>query len=156
MGILLSAADVKDCMLKIETLKYAEEVCYNGTLIIKAFSSGLEIGSCNWSISYPKGSIAYISSSVFSSSTAMSFNYKALQRHDVTLFSDFSCCNATEKLEDDNSCSGSSGNAFSNSRCYAFQLQWNIFLEGLIPCSMIINLPDICNLRQIRSYIFLI
>lgn len=108
-------ADVKDCMLKIETLKYAEEVCYNGTLIIKAFSSGLEIGSCNWSISDPKGSIAYISSSVVSSSTAMSFNYKALQRHDVTLFSDFSCCNATQKLEDDNSCSGSSGNAFSNS-----------------------------------------
>ncbi|XP_073288491.1 uncharacterized protein [Primulina huaijiensis] len=113
---LYSAADVKDCMLKIETLKYAEEVCYNGTLIIKAFSSGLEIGSCNWSISGPKGSIAYISSSVVSSATAMSFNYKALQRHDVTLFSDFCCCNDTEKLEDDNSCSGHSGNAFSNSR----------------------------------------
>ncbi|XP_073045383.1 uncharacterized protein [Primulina eburnea] len=112
---LYSAADVKDCMLKIETLKYAEEVCYNGTLIIKAFSSGLEIGSCNWSISGPKGSIAYISSSVVSSATAMSFNYQALQRHDVTLFSDFCFCNDTEKLEDDNSCSGGSGNAFSNS-----------------------------------------
>ncbi|XP_073123404.1 uncharacterized protein [Henckelia pumila] len=113
---LYSAADVKDCMLKIETLKYAEEVCYNGTLIIKAFSSGLEIGSCNWSISGPKGNIAYISSSGVSSTAAMSFNYKPLKRHDVTLFSDISCCNATEKLEDDNSCFGSSGSTLSYSR----------------------------------------
>ncbi|KAM7472586.1 hypothetical protein LguiA_010769 [Lonicera macranthoides] len=42
---LYSAADVKDCMQKVKTLKYGEEVCYNGTLVIQAFSSGLEIGS---------------------------------------------------------------------------------------------------------------
>ncbi|KAL1096371.1 hypothetical protein V6Z11_D06G219400 [Gossypium hirsutum] len=47
---LYSAVDVKDCMRKVQTLKYAEEACYNGTLVIKAFSSGLEIGTCNWTI----------------------------------------------------------------------------------------------------------
>ncbi|XP_021297327.1 integrator complex subunit 9 homolog isoform X2 [Herrania umbratica] len=47
---LYSADDVKDCMRKVQTLKYAEEACYNGNLIIKAFSSGLEIGTCNWTI----------------------------------------------------------------------------------------------------------
>ncbi|WKA02197.1 hypothetical protein VitviT2T_020415 [Vitis vinifera] len=42
---LYSADDVKGCMQKVHTLKYAQEVCYNGTLIIKAVSSGLEIGT---------------------------------------------------------------------------------------------------------------
>ncbi|KAK8494431.1 hypothetical protein V6N12_018095 [Hibiscus sabdariffa] len=51
---LYSAVDVKDCMKKVQTLKYAEEACYNGTLIIRPFSSGLEIGTCNWTISGPK------------------------------------------------------------------------------------------------------
>ncbi|KAI3448807.1 hypothetical protein Pfo_005472 [Paulownia fortunei] len=111
---LYSAADVKACMLKVESLKYAEEACYNGTLIVKAFSSGLEIGSCNWSITGPKGSIAYISSSVFSSTTAMGFNYKALQRSDVILYSDCSSCDAPNKFDDDNNCSGPAGNNFSN------------------------------------------
>ncbi|KZV47295.1 hypothetical protein F511_07718 [Dorcoceras hygrometricum] len=130
---LYSAADVKDCMLKIETLRYAEEVCYGGPLIIKAFSSGLEIGSCNWSISGPKGNIAYISSSVVPSATAMGFNYKALERHDVTLFSDISCCNATEKLEDDSNCFGSSGNSLSNS---SESLEEMERLDFICSCSM--------------------
>ncbi|XP_051124112.1 uncharacterized protein LOC127246658 isoform X2 [Andrographis paniculata] len=62
---LYSAADVKACLLKVMALKYAEEACYNGILIIKAFSSGLEIGSCNWSITTPKGNIAYMSNFSF-------------------------------------------------------------------------------------------
>ncbi|KAK6143211.1 hypothetical protein DH2020_023559 [Rehmannia glutinosa] len=111
---LYSAADVKTCMLKVESLKYAEEACYNGTLIIKAISSGLEIGSCNWSITGPKGSIAYISSSVFSSTTAMGFDYKGLQGSDVILYSDLSSCNAPDKFDDDNNFSGAAGNNFSN------------------------------------------
>lgn len=109
-------------MLKVESLKYAEEACYNGTLIVKAFSSGLEIGSCNWSITGPKGSIAYISSSVFASAAAMSFDYKALQGSDVILYSDFSSCNASEQFDDDNNCSGPAGNNFSNLRCFYFSI----------------------------------
>ncbi|KAL9152175.1 hypothetical protein ABFS82_11G103000 [Erythranthe guttata] len=105
---LYSAADVKDCMLKVESLKYAEETCYNGTLMMSAFSSGLEIGSCNWKITCPKGSVAYISSSVFSPLTAMSFDYKSLQRSDVILYSDFSSCNAADNFEADNNVSNSS------------------------------------------------
>lgn len=67
-------ADIKGCMEKVQSLKYAEEACYNGTLTIKAFSSGLEIGACNWNILSPKGSITYLSGSVFASTTASSFS----------------------------------------------------------------------------------
>ncbi|EYU45766.1 hypothetical protein MIMGU_mgv1a002829mg [Erythranthe guttata] len=115
---LYSAADVKDCMLKVESLKYAEETCYNGTLMMSAFSSGLEIGSCNWKITCPKGSVAYISSSVFSPLTAMSFDYKSLQRSDVILYSDFSSCNAADNFEADNN--------VSNSRCFYMSFDWFI------------------------------
>ncbi|KAH6767965.1 hypothetical protein C2S51_013301 [Perilla frutescens var. frutescens] len=111
--LLYSAADVKSCILKVESLKYAEEVCYNGTLIVKAFGSGLEIGSCNWRITGPQGSIAYISSSVFRSATAASFDYKALQTSDLVLYSDFSSHNAPEQFDDDKNCS-SPANNFSN------------------------------------------
>ncbi|KAA8546908.1 hypothetical protein F0562_003337 [Nyssa sinensis] len=41
-------ADVRDCMQKVWALKYAEEACYNGTLIIEAFRSGLEIATDNF------------------------------------------------------------------------------------------------------------
>lgn len=109
-------------MLKVETLKYGEEACYNGTLVVKAFSSGLEIGSCNWSITGPKGSIAYVSSSVFTSATAMSFDYKALQGSDVLLYSDFSSSNAQTRTADDSNCSSSSGNNISNLRYFCFSI----------------------------------
>ncbi|KAL3654735.1 hypothetical protein CASFOL_001470 [Castilleja foliolosa] len=99
---LYSAADVKACMLKVHSLKFAEEVCYNGTLIVKPCSSGLEIGSCNWNITGPKGSIAYVSSSVFLPTTSMGFDYKALQTSDVILYSDFSSRDAVEKFDNDN------------------------------------------------------
>ncbi|XP_075644960.1 uncharacterized protein LOC142615944 [Castanea sativa] len=39
--VLSCAADVTDCTQKVQTLRYAEETCYNGRLIIKAFSSVL-------------------------------------------------------------------------------------------------------------------
>lgn len=107
-------------MLKIVSLKYAEEACYNGMFVIKAFSSGLEIGSCNWSITTPKGSIAYISSSVFSPATAMGFNYRALERSDVILYSDFSCCNAPENLDNENTLSSHVGNSLSHLRYSQF------------------------------------
>lgn len=120
--MLLSAADVKACMLKVESLKYGEEACYNGTLIVKAFSSGLEIGSCNWSITCPKGSITYVSSSVFTSGVAMSFDYGALQGSDVLLYSDFSSCSSVRLTEDGNNCSGSAENNISNLRYFEFSI----------------------------------
>ncbi|KAJ9557930.1 hypothetical protein OSB04_012544 [Centaurea solstitialis] len=102
---LYSAADVRDCLRKVQTLKYAEEACYNGTLIIKAFSSGLEIGSCNWSLKGPKRNISYISSSVFSSGVAMDFNFQAHLGSDVLIYSDFASWNGTNCVGDENSCS---------------------------------------------------
>ncbi|KAL8238850.1 hypothetical protein R6Q59_015417 [Mikania micrantha] len=102
---LYSAADVKDCLQKVESLKYAEEACYNGTLIIKALSSGLEIGSCNWNLKGPKRNISYISGSVFSSGTAMDFDFHALLGSDVLIYSDFASWNGATCFEDENSCS---------------------------------------------------
>ncbi|XP_047336379.1 integrator complex subunit 9 homolog [Impatiens glandulifera] len=85
---LYSSLEVKDCMQKVQTLKYAEESCYNGSLIIKAVSSGLEIGSCNWTIRGQRRSIACLSSSIFLSAHAMGFDYLALQGYDTILYSD--------------------------------------------------------------------
>lgn len=86
---LYSAADVMDCMQKVQALKYAEEACYNGTLLIMALSSGLEIGTCNWTIGSPKGTVSYLSSSCFVASTSMEFDYHALQGSDMIIYSDF-------------------------------------------------------------------
>ncbi|XAR63515.1 hypothetical protein NMG60_11023474 [Bertholletia excelsa] len=102
-------ADVKDCMQKVQPLKYAEETCYNGTLILKAFSSGLEIRSCNWTINSPEINIACLSSSIFVSSDAMSFDYCALQGYNLILYSDFSPYDVMEDSDDDN-CSASAVN----------------------------------------------
>lgn len=122
LRMLLSAADVKACMFTVQSLNFGEEACYNGTLMVKAFSSGLEIGLCNWSITGPKGSIAYISSSVFSSTITMGFDYKALQSSDVILYSDISSCNGTGRFDDDSNCVGAAGNNFSNLRCFFFSI----------------------------------
>ncbi|CAL5201485.1 unnamed protein product [Lathyrus oleraceus] len=97
---MYSAADVKDCMLKINTLNYAQEVCYNGTLVIKAFSSGVELGSCNWILNGPKGDIAYLSSSCFFSAHAMAFDYRSLQGTSALIYSDFSSLSDTQDIED--------------------------------------------------------
>ncbi|XP_055828745.1 uncharacterized protein LOC129896801 [Solanum dulcamara] len=98
---IYSAADIKGCMEKVQFLKYAEEACYNGSLTIKALSSGLEIGACNWNILSPKGSIIYLSGSVFASATATSFDYKALDGSDVLLYSDFTACNDVDDEKND-------------------------------------------------------
>ncbi|PHT53507.1 hypothetical protein CQW23_07969 [Capsicum baccatum] len=93
MRKIFSAADIKGCMEKVQSVKYAEEACYNGSLTIKALSSGLEIGACNWNILSPRGSISYLSGSVFASTTATGFDYKALEGSDILLYSDFTDCN---------------------------------------------------------------
>ncbi|KAM3685910.1 hypothetical protein ACJW31_11G155000 [Castanea mollissima] len=98
---LYSAADVTDCTQKVQTLRYAEETCYNGTLIIKAFSSGLEIGTCNWTITGPKRDVAFISNSIFLPAHAMKFDYRSLQSNDIILYSDFSSLDDMENVEDD-------------------------------------------------------
>lgn len=114
--MLLSAAELKECMPKVQSLKYAEEACYNGTLIIKAFSSGLDIGTCNWSIISPKQNVSYISSSISASATALNFDYNALHGTDVILFSDFTPCNYLEKCESENNDSTSLDNCLPNPR----------------------------------------
>ncbi|XP_026656152.1 integrator complex subunit 9 homolog isoform X5 [Phoenix dactylifera] len=98
---LYSASDIKECMQKVQSVKYAEEVCYNGTIILKAFSSGLEIGSCNWTVNGPRRNITYLSSSIFESSHAMDFDYHSLQGNDLILFSDLSSLNSMAKKGND-------------------------------------------------------
>ncbi|KAJ0095356.1 hypothetical protein Patl1_17031 [Pistacia atlantica] len=97
---LYSAADVKDCLTKVQTVRYTEEACYNGALIIKAFSSGSEIGACNWIMNGPKGNIAYVSGSIFASDHAMNFDYSALQGRDLILYSDFFSLDTTEEMDE--------------------------------------------------------
>ncbi|PIA36111.1 hypothetical protein AQUCO_03400191v1 [Aquilegia coerulea] len=105
---LYSTADVKDCINKCQTLKYAEEACYNDTLSIKAFSSGLEIGASNWIINAPRKNITYLSSSIFESAHAMSFDYNSLHGNDLILFSDFSTLSSIIGASNDANVSGSS------------------------------------------------
>lgn len=93
---------MKGCIRSIQTLKFGEETCYNGALVIKAFSSGLEIGACNWTISCPQGNIACLSSSIFGSSHAMDFDYDALRRNDLLVYSDFSSLETMEDVENGN------------------------------------------------------
>lgn len=88
---------MKDCTKKIRTLKYAEEVCYNGTLTIEASSSGLEIGSCNWTISSSKGSSSFIGRSVFGATYATNFNWHTLQESDQVIYSDFSALDSEDQ-----------------------------------------------------------
>ncbi|MED6205684.1 hypothetical protein PIB30_019983 [Stylosanthes scabra] len=89
-------------LYRIQKLKYAEEACYNGTLVIKAFSSGVEMGSCNWILDGPKGVIAYLSNSSFISSQAAAFDYQSLQGTDALLYSDFSTLSSTEDEDEEN------------------------------------------------------
>ncbi|CAN4085501.1 unnamed protein product [Withania somnifera] len=98
---IYSAADIKGCIEKVQSLNYAEEACYNGSLTIKALSSGLEIGACNWNILSPEGSIIYVSGSVFAPATASCFDYKALEGSDVLLYSDFTACNDADGEKND-------------------------------------------------------
>ncbi|KAF3337374.1 integrator complex subunit 9 [Carex littledalei] len=97
---LYSAGDIKDCIDKIQPLRLGEEACFNGILVIKALSSGLEIGSCNWLIKSPKGSLVYLSSSVFGSAHAMEFDYLSLTGQDIVIFSDFSSLSSMDSDEE--------------------------------------------------------
>lgn len=91
---------MKDCILKVQTLKYGEESCYNGILIIKALSSGVEFGSCNWILSGPKGDVGYISCSSFNSAHAMDFDFRSLRGTRTLIYSDFSSLSVTQDVED--------------------------------------------------------
>ncbi|XP_030477232.1 uncharacterized protein LOC115694254 [Syzygium oleosum] len=93
---LYSAADIEDCVKKVQKLKYAEVACYNGTISIKPISSGLEIGASNWTIRYPDGTIGFVSSSEFVPGHALEFNYNALRSCDVLIYSDFSSLDVLE------------------------------------------------------------
>ncbi|KAK1396817.1 Beta-Casp domain-containing protein [Heracleum sosnowskyi] len=127
---LYSAADVMDCMQKVQALKYAEEACYNGTLLIMAVSSGLELGTCNWTISSPKGTVTYLSSSSFVSSMSTDFDYHALQGSDMIIYSDFTTWKAGNGVDDYIGCSAPSTyelSDFSNS-----ENDWEVRAESLL------------------------
>ncbi|VAH67423.1 unnamed protein product [Triticum turgidum subsp. durum] len=55
---LYSAPNIEECMRKTQTVKYGEEVCFNGMLMLKASSSGLELGNCVWSIKGPRANFS--------------------------------------------------------------------------------------------------
>ncbi|CAN6485973.1 unnamed protein product [Victoria cruziana] len=125
---LYCAEDVKACCQQVKTLKYAEEACYNETLIIKPLSSGLEIGASNWSIRGPDRNFSYLCGSIFGSGHAKDFDYHSLQGNDLILFSDFSSLcsvsgavngvkssNASTPRLDDNTCSDSVDYLFGTS-----------------------------------------
>ncbi|CAI9090048.1 OLC1v1024733C1 [Oldenlandia corymbosa var. corymbosa] len=111
---LYSAADVSKCMQRVQSLKYAEEACYNGILLLKAFSSGLDIGTCNWSITSPKQNVAYISGSVFASEISTKFDYHALWGSDVIFFSDCIAADLIHKDEVDFTSPGAAAELPSN------------------------------------------
>ncbi|XP_010464384.1 PREDICTED: integrator complex subunit 9-like isoform X2 [Camelina sativa] len=96
---LYSLDDIESCMKKVQVVKFAEEVCYNGTLIIKALSSGLDIGACNWLINGPNGSLSYLSNSILVSLHARNFDINGLKGTDVMVYSDFSCLQSAEVTE---------------------------------------------------------
>ncbi|WCJ38546.1 hypothetical protein M5689_019603 [Euphorbia peplus] len=88
-------------LLTSQPLKYAEEACYVGAVVVKALSSGLEIGSSNWTIEDPKGKdFIFIKLSIIAvCSFAMEFDYRALQGDDLVLNADFSFENVIEDVE---------------------------------------------------------
>uniref|UniRef100_A0A0E0NSA5 Beta-Casp domain-containing protein n=1 Tax=Oryza rufipogon TaxID=4529 RepID=A0A0E0NSA5_ORYRU len=66
---LYSLDNIEECMQKTQYVKYGEEVCFNGMLMLKASSSGLELGNCVWTIKGPRAmdetDILLASNSVF-------------------------------------------------------------------------------------------
>ncbi|CAM0884250.1 unnamed protein product [Alopecurus aequalis] len=94
---LYSAANIEECMQKTQPIKYRQEVCFNGMLMLKASSSGLELGNCAWSLKGPRASITYLPSTVFVSAHALDCDYNSLKENDVILFSDFSSLNIMDE-----------------------------------------------------------
>ncbi|WOL01472.1 integrator complex subunit 9 [Canna indica] len=105
----ISTTDVKECMQKIQPLKYGEETCFNGSIMLKAYSSGLDIGSCNWTINSPRRRIAYLSGSLFLSACWKGFDYLSLLGNDIVLFSDLSSLHSI-----DNTCTETQGTKNNN------------------------------------------
>lgn len=136
----LSAADVKDCMLKIHTLNYAEEACYNGTLVIKAFSSGMEIGSCNWILNSPKGDIAYVSGSSFISAHAMPFDYCSLQGTGALIYSDFFSLGDAQDSEDGDKYSVSAADKLQPMRYSMFHPDTSYGCSSFHPLAVVMNM----------------
>uniref|UniRef100_I1P9D4 Metallo-beta-lactamase domain-containing protein n=1 Tax=Oryza glaberrima TaxID=4538 RepID=I1P9D4_ORYGL len=99
ISIWCSLDNIEECMQKTQYVKYGEEVCFNGMLMLKASSSGLELGNCVWTIKGPRASMTYLPSSIFVSAHALDFDYSSLKGNDVILFSDFSSLNG---MYDDN------------------------------------------------------
>uniref|UniRef100_A0A0E0KB58 Beta-Casp domain-containing protein n=1 Tax=Oryza punctata TaxID=4537 RepID=A0A0E0KB58_ORYPU len=93
---LYSLDNIEECMQKIQHVKYGEEVCFNGMLMLKACSSGLELGNCVWTIKGPRASMTCLPSSIFVSAHALDFDYSSLMGNDVILFSDFSSLNGMD------------------------------------------------------------
>ncbi|KAI4382962.1 hypothetical protein MLD38_008850 [Melastoma candidum] len=98
---LYSAADAEDCVKKVQKLRYAEETCYNGTLMMKALSSGSEIGACNWTIEWIGRTVALVTGSIFSSGHALGFDCQALQSKDVLVYSESLSIDHVGSTEDD-------------------------------------------------------
>ncbi|CAD6228590.1 unnamed protein product [Miscanthus lutarioriparius] len=96
---LYSPGNIEECMHKVQPVKYGEEVCFNGIFMLKASSSGLELGNSTWAIKGPRASVTYLPSSVFVSAHALDFDYSSLKENDVILFSDFSSLN---DMDEDN------------------------------------------------------
>lgn len=97
IGYYCSAPNIEECMQKIQPVKFGEEVCFNGMLMLKASSSGLELGNCVWSIKGPRASITYLPSTVFVSAHALDCDYNSLKENDIILFSDFSSLNVMDE-----------------------------------------------------------
>lgn len=100
---LYSAANIEECMQKTEPIKYGQEVCFNGMLVLKASSSGLELGNCVWSLKGPRASITYLPGTVFVSAHALDCDINSLKENDVVLFSDFSSLNVMDE-DNENLC----------------------------------------------------
>ncbi|CAO2172470.1 unnamed protein product [Urochloa humidicola] len=96
---LYSPGNIEECLQKIQAVKYGEEVCFNGIFMLKASSSGLELGNSVWTIKGPRVTITYLPSSVFVSAHALDFDYSSLKENDVILFSDLSSLN---DMDEDN------------------------------------------------------
>ena len=99
LHLLGSPGNIEECMHKVQPVKYGEEVCFNGIFMLKASSSGLELGHSTWAIKGPRASVTYLPSSVFVSAHALDFDYSSLKENDVILFSDFSSLN---DMDEDN------------------------------------------------------
>ncbi|CAI0442165.1 unnamed protein product [Linum tenue] len=137
---LYSLADVMDCMQKVQTLKYAEAACYNGTLVLKPFSSGSEIGSCNWTIDGPKRNITWLSCSIFASKHAMNFDYDALRGRDLVLYSDKQFLPLMDEVQSNDASSTIPSKDLSDLRCCsADKDDWKKLSESLLSTDEILE-----------------